>query len=212
MQRIEAEGPDAALPGDGFEKLARYFDYLEREYPARWKIVDIKYRSVHHLNGFWIGINERPTLLHILQKTTVPIIHLTRKNLLRTLVSGRLAELNRVWHTDDPSSLKTTTIELDTTRLLSQLQSAQSEVGLMTSYLQPIDNLVTVDYQDLFAADGGLATSVGEAIGGLLEIDEFDARRPAFAKQTGSQLDEVIENFAQVRDLLCETEFHWMLD
>jgi hypothetical protein len=211
FREMVARDPRMAFPGAAAERLDAYFAYLKGRRPQERTVVDIKYRSTHHFNGFWHGVCDDPALFRLLEARQVPIIHLTRRNVLKTYVSGLLADANRVWHARSAEELRTHTVRLNPAQTLGHLKAASSEIDRVFHALRRYPAIATFDYAELFDAQGELSSRVERKLCELLGIAPFTTRRPVFVKQVSDDLSAVIENYEEIRDALAPTHFGWML-
>lgn len=211
LREMVARDPKMAFPGAAAERLDAFFAYLQGRLPKEKTVVDIKYRSTHHFNGFWHGIADDPALFRLLEAREVPIIHLTRRNVLKTYVSGLLADANRVWHARSPDELKSHTVRLNPAQTIGHLNAVRNEIDRVFHALRRYPAIVTIDYAELFDTRGELSPCVERKLCHLLGIAPFTARRPVFVKQVSDDLSGVIENYEEIRDTLAPTHFAWML-
>ncbi|MGE0683529.1 MAG: hypothetical protein AB7P69_21845 [Candidatus Binatia bacterium] len=209
-QQIELD-PNFALPGSGETRFTSYMERLDQLHPEKLKIVDIKYRSTHHFNGYWHGILEQPALFRLITKFEIPVIHLTRSNYLKTYISGLLADQNKIWHARATDTIEHKYIKIDTRMAIGFIRQTAQEVDFMTTFLKKTPKVVTVDYDELFSADGSLSDLVNHKLQHFLNVSPLQKTKPAFVKQTSDDLREVVENYAELADALRETPFGWML-
>lgn len=211
LQRLVAGDPSRALSGSNEQNFEEFVAYLESMFPNVTIVIDIKYRSLHHLNSGWHGLVECPWVLRFARRQKAPIIHLTRHNLIGSFVSGRLAEENKVWHAHSDQNLKTTSAVVNPRNLASYIVSISQEVKLINRWLSNYPKLVDVDYDDMFDQEGNLTQAVVNNISNAFNIDPFTDRSPSFIKQAPSRLSSSIENFELIEEMLRGTEHEWML-
>lgn len=207
------ESPSQALPSARTQQLKDYFSFLKELYPESGHvIVDIKYRSLHHFNGLWHGPREVPKLLQISREMGLGIIHLTRKNFIKTYVSGLLADMNKVWHAEPDTKIDITTVKLDCVKLFNYLNATRNEVEFVSGFLKNSTNVLHLEYEDIFDENGLFNTEYEEKIVRFYGLSEFKRAAPQYVKQTSDQLQEVIENFEEVSTFLKNTVYSWMLE
>jgi hypothetical protein len=210
LKKILAEAPDLALPGNGKERLQRYLALLDQKAQKRLTVIDVKYSSTHHFNDSWHRLLARPVFLDLLRQFDLPVLHLTRRNHLRALISGVVAERTNIFHTDDVSRIRIEPRPVDAAWLLRALGEMDMESALIEQFLLPHRRLATLDYLDLFDENGLTAAAEGK-ICGLLDILPFDAKKPDIVKQAPDRFDDVIENYDEVEKLIRPTKYAWML-
>ncbi|GAL24222.1 sulfotransferase putative [Vibrio variabilis] len=209
---VKKENFDFLLPGNADYKFEKYIEHLHSCFQDRVKVVDIKYNSFHHLNECWHGLTEAPNLIKLLKKHNIPIIHLTRRNTLKTYVSSQLAHKNSAWHTSVQSKAKVKTVELDPVLTLRWLNHTQLEISRMNSLLSNYPQVLEIEYQELFDEEGYLDSKVGSTIASILDVQDFKRTKPLIIKQAKSHLSSSILNLDEIKNKLTGTDFNWMLD
>lgn len=140
-----------------------------------------------------------------------PIIHLLRANLLRTFLSGKLADLNKVWHTSDISEIKHRRIKLNPIQLKNYIRQAEEETATITGFLAGHERTVCLEYSIVFDGCGQLSTLTANELERFLGINAIVTRTPVFIKQATAGLEESIENYDEIHNLLIKTPHSWML-
>jgi len=211
LQGLIAQDNLFGLPGNAEGKLDKYIEYLNGYSVKNNKIIDVKYRSLHHFNGYWHGPTDCPVIVDLARKINLPIIHLTRNNLLKTYISGQLADINSVWHARDKSELKIETVTLDVNKTLSWLNNIDYEVEKMRFFLRNYSNVIHIEYEQLFRSNGVLTDVVSKKIETLLNVTDVEEAKSVFVKQASDNLEKVIENYREVEFKLSNTKFSWMM-
>lgn len=200
------------LKGHPEQKFASYVRYLHEIESKNNFILDVKYNSLHHLNGFWQSIIGEPRILTIARKQKFPIIHLSRRNKLRVYISGVLAEKNRIWHARKGDVLLQKSIKIDFEKTIRAIDNLTEESLHMEKLLKNFDYTSYIEYVDLFDQSGALNLFVEKSICSLLQISPFEKRKPAFVKQTSSDLRDVIKNYDNFAEKFWRTKYSWMLN
>jgi len=203
------EDPRNALAEAAPRNFERFLATLSEE--GRTLVLDVKYDSLHSLNGPWQSPIARPWLLEYARAEGAPIIHLTRRNFLEVFVSGLLATANKVWHATDAAAVQIRSAVVDVPELLRFIDDKQRELEMIEQWLKGHRPLVTLDYGDMFDAEGLLAREHANAIARAFETEPITQRRPAFVKQAPRSLTESIENYREVEQALSKTPHAWML-
>jgi LPS sulfotransferase NodH len=211
LRQATTENCDNALPDAQFAVFERFLTTLYEKYDGRRLIVDVKYRSLHHLDGGWRGLVQRPTILQAAIDAEVPILHLTRKNALQSFVSGRLAEANKVWHARDENQIEIRSTVINVRQLSNYIVSAEREIELIEEWLKGAKNTLQFDYNDLINAEGLLSPTLADALASVLHVDAFTDRAPTLVKQAPTDLRKAIENFEIVERALRGSTYQWML-
>lgn len=210
LERKIKQEPARGLPMAARRNFEEYLAYLEGLTETPFKLIDVKYRSTHHFNGPWSGRFDEPVFLRWIKEKGLPVIHLTRRNLLKTYVSGLLADANRVWHATEKDELKVKTIRLDPAKTLANLNASAREVEAFFGSMRRYSKVTTFDYDEMLDKDGKLGSRIEDCIRRILPVKPFEKRTPAFVKQVDDRLWKVIENYEEVADTLAPTQHAWM--
>lgn len=207
------QNPERGLPGANEINHQEFFEYVENLEKKSNIFVDVKYSSTHHFDGYWHAPLDIPFFLQLCKRNDRKIVHLKRRNYLKTYVSGLLAERNKIWHAKQNDTIKITSLQLNSKELLDYLRSITHQVEHFESYLSKYPQIMTLEYENLFQASGTLADDVIENLSAFLEVDEaaFRTIKPFFVKQASDDLSVVIENYDEIYSNLKNTLFAWML-
>ena len=211
LRDAEISRQDLVQPGAQPKLFARYADLLRTQFGDKVVVLDVKYRSLHHVQQDWKGLFEPPWMIAEARRTDAPVIHLKRDNLLETFVSGELADLNQLWHTADEKRIRRTTCPVDIGRMSSYLVAMEREVVQVSDWLDGMGRAVTFDYAEMIDAEGRVAEEIAARIAAAFEIGPFGDRSPGFVKQAPAQVKDAIENFPLVEKALSGTQYAWML-
>lgn len=201
-----------SLPGAREKVFRDYLDYIKCTSKDRTAIIDVKYNSVHNLNDYWQNPAGTPGLIRFLYKNDIPVIHLKRDNILKSLISTRIADLNNVWHTDDAGTIRTHRLLLDTQNLIANLTEMAEQSALIEKSLARVQYRISLTYEGLFGADGTITACARQSICDLLNLTTFPTLKPLYVKQTKDDLHQVIENYDDVKRCLSGSPFAWMLE
>ena len=210
LGRRVAEDPENAMPWRARENFDAFLAAMAARRPGCLLVVDVKYRSLHHLAEGWQSPVARPWILQEARRRDAPVLHLTRRNHVETFVSGRLAEANRVWHAAEGTDLAHRSIVVDVRRLSEFITEAEREAACLGEWLAGHPRCLSFDYGELFDAEGLLEAGLAGKIAGMLEVAPPAARRPAFVKQAPRAVGEAVENIELVRTALSGTPHAWM--
>lgn len=210
IRRRLGKDPDIILPNEGPRRFDAYAEFLQNRCSRKHAVIDIKYASTHHFNAHWVGVGEAPTLFKILAAREIPIIHLRRTNYLKAFVSGRLAELNEVWHARKDTVLAVRSLRIDVRACLWYIDKQTKQDALIQDVLRKYPRCMTLTYEDIFE-DGMLKEAVAEQLAEFFDVAPFARRTPVTVKQTSDRLREVIKNFDEVAEALAKTPHAWML-
>lgn len=136
------------------------------------------------------------------------VIHLTRRNRLRTVISLEIAFKTGQWtqsgHTGAPKEKRVT---LDPQKLIQRLE--QIEEGELATRARFCDRqILEVVYEDLVQSPQALFALVGAYLG----VDGIDPGRIRLKKQNPEGLQQLIMNYDEVVEILKNTRFAEYLD
>lgn len=211
LTRLAQEEPEKILPQNGKERFARFIDHLCTTVSKDVFVIDIKYRSMHHFNQAWHGFTQPPYLFQLLAEAGIPVLHLVRRNVLKTYLSGRLAEANKIWHMTSDQSQSVQSIEVDADAIGRRISGLSYEIDIARRNLSGHAGVLEICYEELFDDQGRFSLDSASELGRFLNVGPFLNRRPAFVKQTGDTLKSVIQNYDEVEAALSETPYSWML-
>lgn len=205
--------PTRALPAANEINYHEFMAHIKSLGYKKNILIDVKYSSTHHFNDYWHSTFDMPKFLQLGKKDRRKILHLKRRNYLKTYISGRLAEQNKIWHTQEKSDIKITSMVLNETSLLNYIRSTARQVNNFDGYFRKYPYILELEYEELFEENGALSITVAEKIAAFLEIDPkpFETTSPTLIKQTPNNLATVIENIDEITIALNKTEFSWML-
>lgn len=210
-ERLQTD-PDAFMPGRREENLLGFLDSLSPERGERLPCIDVKYSSLHHVNGEWHSPLATPWIVQFARARGCPIIHLKRANFVETFVSGQLADANQVWHTSNLGDIKIRSVPVDPGNLLSYLASTGKEVDLVTEWLSGHRPLVELEYATMLEADGAITESACCAMAEALGVGSFQERSAPIVKQSPATLRDSIANFDEIVAALSSTPYAWMIE
>lgn len=191
------------------ENFQNYLSFIENKFPGKKILIDIKYRSLHHFNGGWISPLEEPAIFRFIRKQNIPCLHLTRDNLLETYVSGRLAEMNKVWHAKSASELQYNNITIDIDALHRYINFTMKEISFVKEAIKRIKILCEIDYKNMLL-NNKLSEPVAKKLETFFECSDLSQLETPFIKQV-AKLESVIENYDDVRRFLKANNFDFCL-
>jgi len=133
------------------------------------------------------------------------IIHLTRENRLRTIVSLDIAFKTDQWSVSandkDKQPVKKK-ILLDTTKLIDRLEQIQDYENFIRDRFKD-RHILEVVYEKLTTKPG----ETFQYIGGYLGVDDIDLSNITLTKQNPESLEQLIVNYDQVYEVLKNTKY-----
>jgi LPS sulfotransferase NodH len=138
------------------------------------------------------------------------IIHLTRRNRLRTVISLEIAFKTGQWTKSgkrNSGEFKEKRLTLDPSKLLQRLEQIEEGEAIARSRFQD-RQILEVVYEDLVQSPLKAFTSVGKYLG----IDEIDPSKIRLKKQNPESLNQLILNYDEIKAVLRNTRFAGYLD
>jgi LPS sulfotransferase NodH len=133
------------------------------------------------------------------------VIHLTRENRLRTIVSLDIAFKTDQWGVsanDKNKELVEKRIILDTSTLFDRLDKIH-DCEKFTRDLFKDNNILEVVYEKLTTKPGETFQDIGEYLG----VDDIDISKITLTKQNPENLEHLIVNYDEVYELLKNTKY-----
>jgi LPS sulfotransferase NodH len=177
--------------------LDQYFDFVRNSNEKTSMVVlDVKYSHVHNFNAFWWDLVEPPYLLQYARKNRFKIIHLIRRKVYRTAVSGLYAHASGVWRARSPEELKHVQITADRPKLDKRVRQIVYQIALFERWLHRCDAM-QISYEDLTENADPLLLRLRD----FLALETQFENAPGFLKTT-PPLEEVILNLSDISDVL----------
>ena len=141
----------------------------------------------------------------LLSHKYIRIIHLTRENRLRTIVSLDIAFKTDQWGVsanDKDNQLVEKRIILDTSKLIDRLEQIQDYETFIRDRFKD-RHILEVVYEKLTTKPG----ETFQYIGGYLGVDDIDLSKITLTKQNPESLEQLIVNYDQVYEVLKNTKY-----
>lgn len=205
------QDPSYFLPDRDPDLLSGFIGQINRRYKST-PFLDIKYNQTHFLNGVSYLPTQQPWVVRHALSSKFPIIHLTRKNQLKVFVSELRAKLTGIWHAKTDVKVENDAVEVDTKRLLQHIRTSDDVMKMFDGWMQNRASTFTIDYDDLFGANGNLSDNAVSGIQRITGLQNLEALRPEFVKTANNDLSKAIANFDEVSTVLAKTPYAWMLN
>ncbi|MEL4893929.1 Stf0 family sulfotransferase [Crocosphaera sp. Alani8] len=168
------------------------------------------YTSPTHVNavGFKFMYSQDrmiPEVLQWVRNNGVKVIHNTRLNLLKTLVSRETARKRGIWASDE--KLPIVKINLDIHKLKLELEKMEKKVSHYRDWCRETDN-IEVSYESLINNQKEEIQTILE----FLEIPSSGLLTTDIVKMNSDNLRDIVENYEEVCDTLRGSNFEQLLD
>jgi len=193
------EDPELFFPTEPVQRrfLNGYIDFLRSSYSGKKLIVlDVKYAHVHNFNFFWWDPLEKPYLIQFAKRQRLKILHLVRRKVYRTAISGFYANETGVWRAKSEQETRQIRITIDPEKLRKKALALSRSIARFEDWLSGSPHL-QIDYEDLTENRENVLQSLQSYLGLKREI----ADEPGFVKTT-PPLEDSIENFSEIEPFL----------
>lgn len=145
----------------------------------------------------------------LIDMTDLHVIHLKRKNILRVLVSHKLANLSKVWH-QTASDISTKSETKKVSFSVEELESGfKGTIGWEKRGASDFKShsILDVFYEDLVKDTQGIC----EEIYGFLDVSAWSPSSP-FVRQNPEKLSDLISNFDELKEAFSGTDWAGYFD
>lgn len=141
---------------DRLKVFGDYLEYLRVLSPRPNFMIDVKYNAIRHMDGIWKDLHEPPDLLRLFVDRAIPLVHLVRYNVLKTLLSETRAVQTGLWvvRPAEQTPSKVSAVSLDIPTLRQQLVNRVREIDDYSRLLENHARTHTVVYEELFENGG----------------------------------------------------------
>jgi len=216
-EREAVAGALSVAPDKRLEAFAVYLSKLSALVDPKDLVIDARYDSIRALSGYRDTDYGSHDFATFITSREIPVLHLIRKNLLRVVVSHKLAQQTGVWHrtTELSSHEPLPRIRLNPKGVLSEIRYAFK---------------LTQDYQNRFSGYPGYYEVIYEDFireqrypepgMQLRTLALFLEKAPSnanlaelpFKRTTPDDPSVVVENWQEVIRVIRTTEHGWMTD
>lgn len=137
----------------------------------------------------------------------IKIIHLTRKNMLRTVLSREIADKTQNWTNKSGKTIKLEDkrVELKIEDCFEEFKTTKSnENGVRNEYMR--DAFLEVTYEDLVSDNQGTMNQIFD----FLNIPETSAKSK-LRKQNKEELKDLILNYDELAEAIADSEWSYLL-
>jgi hypothetical protein len=240
LENLARDDPKKVSPKFATDNFLAYLDEThvraQREKPStRVVVYDVKIEQSHHLVVPWRNMFEMPYVFELAKRENFFVIHIARRNHLRRTLSNALMHLRNAtyqglrgkYHVSVDDLMSHGYVEKvpqkitigsghDLRAELVRIYMEQDRLlDSVRRYFEHYDGYLEFDYSELFFTGGGashVSERVAREVGTLLGLSGPFDPKPQFMKATSQRLDEIIENYADVRRALEGTQYAWFLD
>jgi len=210
-----AAGSISVAPDKRIEAFEKYLSQLTALVEPGDLVVDVKYNSIRSLSGYWDSDYGSHDFTSFITSRHFPVLHLIRKNILKVLISNKLALQTGIWHraeeprADEPLPkirLNPQSVLFDIRYAVKLTQDYQVRFSGYPGYEEII-------YEDFVREQAFSEPGINmRTLGCFLEQTPSGPSKAAlpFKRTTPEDPAEVVENWTEVVRILRTTEHGWM--
>lgn len=214
-QREAAGGRISVMPNDRIPVFGRYLDILGRLVSPSDMLLDIKYNSIRSLSGYWETEYGSLDFAGFIAERGIPVLHLMRRNALKTHVSFELADRSDQWHRTGTSPAgETPRIHLSPAEALRQVEYLCSVANDMRARFETHPGYTEIYYEDFIAELAAAQPGPFQrTLSGFLDKIPLPAptRAIGYRKTTPDNLADVVENWDEIVSAFQFTKFAAMV-
>lgn len=197
-----------ALPGfSSNARLMREFHqepvgFVERrvfkKFQPQIRAVGFKIFYYHAQDEAWAPVWE-----YLRQHREIKVLHITRRNILRTHLSRKLAMLSDIWVDTSGGASRPKSVRLDYSECLTDFEQTQKWQQDYAQFFQDHD-LLEVVYEDLAADYRPVMKQVLDFLGVEANLELI---KPETHKQSQTPLTKAIENYQELKQMFSDSRW-----
>ena len=206
-----------ANPEHSQKLFCDYIDLICKQQSSN-KVIsfDIKYETMHFVYEPWLGSPITPLILRIAKDKGWTIIHLTRRNYLRRLISNQRAISSGQYHKgSSEKKISQPKVHLDTEGMVERFEHYDNVYDNIAEFYSNYHNFLDFDYDDMFVQSDGesvFSQELLKKLSVLLGISDEFGNKPTLQKVTVGDISSIVENYDEVRRTLEGTRFENLLE
>jgi LPS sulfotransferase NodH len=207
----------SVMPDKRLEAFEIYLSKLSAVVGPGDLVVDVKYNSIRSLGGYWDTEYGSHDFTSFITSRNISVLHLIRKNILKVIVSNKLAVHTGVWHRNEERSEKESLpkIRLNPKRVLGDIRYALKLRQDYQTRFSGYSNYDEIVYEDFVQEQGFTEPGINSRVLALFLEKSPVSQTPTelpFKKTTPDDPSEVVENWQEVIRFVRTTEHGWMTD
>jgi len=210
-------GNISVAPNKRLEAFETYLSKLSAAVEPGDLVVDVKYNSIRSLSGYWDTDYGSHDFTTFISTRNIPVLHLIRKNILKVIVSNKLALHTGVWHRSEERAANEPLpkIRLNPKHVLFEIRYAFKLTQDYQNRFSGYPDYDEIVYEDFVREQEFPEPGINARVLALF-LDKTPASSAQtalpFKKTTPEDPSEVVENWQEVIRLVRTTEHGWMTD
>lgn len=183
----------------------RFCARLVRRHKGKHCLFDLKIESLHMIEGNWRMPGPDFDLFHQLRCAEVPVVLLTRRDLVARYVSGQVAERRGAYHSyQSASGADIAPFAIDLEAVKTQVSQIEATHAVIRKVFEGHDRFVELAYEDMFVPDDAgettrFADGLSEKMAICLGVDDKFDTTPRLQKVSGGRgYRDIITNWDEV--------------
>ncbi len=169
------------------QEFYRYCARLVSGKPNKRCIFDLKIESLHLIEGNWRMPGPTFKIFDHLKATDVPVILLTRQDLVARYVSGQVAEKRGAYHSYHRATGNPDPFEIDLAAITAQVDQIEATYANIREVFKGHDRFLELNYENLLATSTATGSaqfseSLCKDVADLLDLDDQFDRVPRLQK------------------------------
>lgn len=161
------------------------------------------------IRGFRLIYNkaeQHPEIIKCLKGTGTKVIHLIRQNVLKTHISYKSAPIHKMHHPRQGDTVKHVRLHLDPDTIILELGKRLHRIEAMKALVQDMPHL-EIFYEE-FTRDRQAQAAIIQPFLGMEEVLPFQSD---LMKINPDSLEDIVENYQEIKGVLTGTEFEKFL-
>lgn len=200
--------PNIMAKGELFRRLEgltskKLWDKIFINKPKKMKYIGFKIFYYHPLD-----CNDKAVWDFIKKDQNIRLIHLTRQNMLKTIVSREIADKTNTWSNKSRNNIqiKDKQVEIDIDYCLNELEiTHQFENKTRNEFNREF--FMEITYEDLIRDNQKIMNEVFD----FLDIEETKVKS-SYKKQNKEKLEDLIINYKELYNALKRTKWSYLLE
>ena len=162
---------------------------------------NVKYGSIHHLDGDWRSLSGRPSFFDILEQRGAGIIHLVRGNVFKSALSNARAAATDLRRAPAGALTPRPAVTVGVGELQRLIETTVREIEAATRWLIGFPRLMTIRYLEMFDGDRFDAGFV-QRLNRFFGLRDAFAGAPALAKLASDDWRADVDNWREVERMM----------
>jgi len=183
--------------------VRRFRHYLEKKGVVDEYLTELFHEEDVQAAGFKLmlgQIRSFPSIADYIRENSIRVVHVVRENALKTYISRHSDKQRKLYHVKEKVQLGK--INIPVSRLKINLSIIEHENTEWRKILEGAE-VLEVRYEDIFADMSSAMKKIQQFIG-VREVENLSSR---LSKINPDNLEEVIENYAEVNECLSGTNY-----